>query len=111
MIPRIASGQLTQRITIQTATQIPDRGGGRAKTWVNSPAIWARVEPMKGDEVVFGMQISSRVTHKITIRYRSGLTTAQRIMHKSQIYNIRSILNDDSRDRKLIILAEQGVAT
>lgn len=110
MIPRFATGQLTQRVMIQAANPSPDRVGGRAKSWSTVATVWARVEQLKGEELQYAMQISTRITHKITMRYRE-LFPDQRLVHKSKIYNMRSILNDDSRDRKLLILAEQGVAT
>lgn len=110
MIPRFACGQLSQRVTIQTLDSTPDRGGGRSKTWLDIATVWASVEPLRGEELVYAMKISDRITHKIVMRYRE-LEPKQRLVHKGQPYNIRSILNEGSRNRKLVILAEQGVAT
>lgn len=109
MIPRIPIGQLSQRVTIQTNTPIPTAAGGRTKVWANTATVWARVEPLSGNEQLHAMQINARITHKITMRHRA-LTADQRIVHKGIAFNIRSIINDDSRDRKLIVMAEQGVA-
>lgn len=110
MIPRFVIGSLSQRGVIQTYQLTPDGLGGNSRAWVNTATVWMRVEPVSGDERIYGMQIQGKTTHKITLRYRA-LSLDQRIVHKNNIYNIRSILNDDSRDRKLIVMCEQGVAT
>lgn len=110
MIPSFSIGKLTQRGTIQTETEVTDDYGGRTRSWSDSATVWMRIQPFSGDERIFGMQINGRVTHKITMRY-TGLTQKDRISHKGKIYNIRAILNEESRDRKLVVMVEEGVAT
>jgi SPP1 family predicted phage head-tail adaptor len=110
MIPSFSIGKLTQRGSIQTETEVVDDYGGRVRTWADSATVWMRIQPVSGDERVFGMQINDRVTHKITMRY-TNITQKNRISHKGKIYNIRAILNEESRDRKLVLMVEEGVAT
>jgi SPP1 family predicted phage head-tail adaptor len=110
MIPRVVTGSLSQRGTIQTYTASPTPAGGLPKVWTDTATVWMRIEPISGKENLYGMQLEANITHKITMRYRP-LIPEQRILYKGKAYNIRAILNDDSRDRKLIVMAEEGVAT
>lgn len=110
MIPRIVVGGLSQRGVIQTHTSTPDGAGGSVKSWSNTATVWMRIQPLAGQEQLAGMQIQDKVSHKITMRYRA-LTTAQRILHKGIAYNIRAILDEEGRERKLTVMCEQGVAT
>jgi SPP1 family predicted phage head-tail adaptor len=56
------------------------------------------------------MQIQPETTATFTIRYLSTITQAMRISYASNFYNIKEIINDDNRDKYLIIKAIRGVA-
>ena len=103
--------RLRQRITIQQQSQTPDTGGGFSRSWGNVATVWAEVIPISGREVLANQQLQGQVTHRITIRYRSGVTTAMRVAYEGRVFNIRSVLNIRERDDLLEILAEEGVAT
>lgn len=110
MIPRITIGQMNQRVLIQRYSSSPTAAGGRPRTWSNLATVWARVEQLKGDELVEAMKINPKITHRIMMRYRD-LRSADRLVHKSVNFAIHSIINEESMDVKLVILAEQGAAT
>jgi SPP1 family predicted phage head-tail adaptor len=57
------------------------------------------------------MQLQTRVTHQITMRYRDGMTTAKRIVCRGVAYNIRYVGDKDLRNKVFTLLAEQGVAS
>jgi len=44
------------------------------------------------------MKQELEITHKIRIRYRSGMTSKNRIKFGSRYFNITSILNPDERN-------------
>lgn len=107
-------GELRHRLTIQTENPVADGGGGQGDPWaspVTVATVWGRVEPLSGSEGLRAMQLEDRVTHRVTIRYRKGITASQRIKFDSRLFNIRAVINVGERNRWLQLLCEEGVAT
>ena len=108
-MPRI--GKLRSQVTLQTNTQTRDAGGGYADSWAGTATLWARIEPLSGRERLAAQQIEDTVTHRVTIRYRSGVSAQQRIAFGVRVFNIRAVLDVDERNEWLELLCEEGVAT
>lgn len=109
MIPWI--GSLRARIVIQQEARTPDGAGGYALAWSDVVSLWARIEPVSGRETLQGARLESRVTHRITIRYRSGVDAGMRALYGSRIFNIRAVINPGEDNRHLRLLAEEGGAS
>ena len=73
--------------------------------------MWANVEPMSGREVVHAQQQQQNLTHRITTRYRTDITTDSRLLWGSRIFNVRSVMTVSERDRYTVIKAEEGPIT
>jgi SPP1 family predicted phage head-tail adaptor len=65
--------------------------------------VFANVQPLSGRELLLAAQTQAETTHKITIRYRPGLTTHFRIKFGTRIFRILSIINSEERNRWLQI--------
>ena len=107
-------GKLRHRLTIQAAAPGADPYGGQSDPWAKPTAlakVWGRIESLRGREQLHGMQLEDRVTHRITIRYRDGVTAKQRVAFGARVFNIRSAIDRDGRKRWLELLCEEGVAT
>jgi SPP1 family predicted phage head-tail adaptor len=112
VIPVMNIGAMPHRGTIQSPDDDEDGIGGVTRVWVDEAAnVCMGIKPLSGDERLYGMQLQTRITHEITMRYRAGLTTEMRILHKGIPYNIRYIGDQDMRSKKFVLLAEQGVAS
>ena len=102
---------LRHTITIQEAVASLTAGGGSAVVWTKVVTVRAAIDPLSGSETLRAMQLQAKISHRITIRYRSGITAAMRILFGARTMNIRAILNPGERNRWLEIMAEEGVAT
>lgn len=73
----------------------------------------ACIEPMSGRERLFAMQLEDTVTHKVTMKYQSGITAKMRVkkVSDSRFFNIRWIRNIEEANEWLEIFCEEGVAT
>lgn len=100
-------GKLRQRIAIQMSTSSPDVAGGFTNVWINFAILWASIEPVSGKELYEAQQVQNEVSHKIRIRYFSGLTTSMRISFESRIFEIKSIINWEERDRELLLMCSE----
>lgn len=76
----LPSGAFDQRITIQRKQSTRGSMGQEIVTWVDHVLCWARVEPLRGREFFAAAQLQSATDHRITIRYRSGITRDMRVV-------------------------------
>lgn len=106
-------GKLRERVTFQQESRVADGGGGHALSWANigtNPTVWARVKPISGREQIQAMQLAGILTHRVTVRHRTDITTSMKIVWGSISLNIRSIINPDEKSKYLELLCEEKVA-
>lgn len=107
----VKAGRLRHRVTLQSAADTADGGGGFTTTWSDVATVWAAIEPLAARERLFAQQLENPVTHRVTIRYRAGVTATMRLKFGARVFNIRGVINAGERDRTLELLCEEGVAT
>ena len=95
--------QMKHRVALQSVAQASDGQGGFTDTWTTSATVWAAIEPLNGFEKLQAMQLASPVTHKVTIRYRAGVTTKDRLLYGSRVFHIKEVINVDE-DRNFLRL-------
>ncbi len=110
------STKLRHRLTLQEEVKTPDGAGGYIRSWQNVADLWAEISPIStkviyGSEKLFAGQMQASLSHKITIRYRSGLSTAMRLLFENRLFNIRTISNTQENKDIIELLVEEGVAT
>ncbi len=112
--PRLRIGELRHRLTIQAERAASDGGGGLSDPWadpVTVATVWGKVEPLTGGERLHALQIEGRLSHRIVIRHRSGITAAMRVVFGTRVFNIRAVIDTDERGRFLELLCDEGVPT
>jgi SPP1 family predicted phage head-tail adaptor len=110
--PRI--GELRHRLSIQAERATSDGGGGLSDPWadpVTVATVWGKVEPLTGGERLHATQIQDRLSHRVVIRHRAGVTAAMRVVFGTRAFNIRAVIDMGERGRFLELLCEEGVAT
>jgi SPP1 family predicted phage head-tail adaptor len=101
-------GALKHRVALQQAVRSADGGGGFTETWQNlatAPEVYAAIVPLSGGEQLRFHQLEAAVTHRITIRYRTDITPAMRIVKDGTVYDIISALDRNGEGIYLEILA------
>jgi len=102
------AGPLRHRIEIQIASTAQNAAGEPAGTWLTSLSAWAAIWPLRGSEYLTASQDRSSVTHKVRVRYLSGITPKNRIKFGSTRYfNIDSVINVDERNIYQDIMASE----
>jgi SPP1 family predicted phage head-tail adaptor len=94
-------GQLRKRITIQAETSTPDGAGGYTLGWSNVGTFWADISPVTGRELFMAQHLEGRVTHKITMRWQSGVTITSDmiVLYGTRTFNIHAVLNTDEKNQ------------
>lgn len=96
---------MDKRIELQSVTRVSDSQGGYTETWATYATVWAEIKPVKGYEKFQAMQNATPVTHNLVIRYRSGVTTAHRVLFGSRVFHIKEVLNIEEANSFLRIAA------
>lgn len=90
----LQAGKLRHKVTIQQRVSTQDSAGDIVSEWVDWARVWAAVEPMSAREFLTAQTLESKVTTRITVRYRAGLDATMRILHRGKIFNIQGVLAD-----------------
>lgn len=108
------AGKLRQSVTIQSRTNDDQDSVGQPQDpWRGVVTVRADVEPLSGREYFNAQQIVSEVTTRITIRYRPGITTNNRVvLHDSKgdtNYDVLDVIDVDMRHRELQLMCRTGL--
>ena len=101
-------GILRKQLTLQGESLVADGSGGHAANWTTVATVWGDVKPTIGVDAVIVRNFDKRITHVITLRYRSDITTGMRLLDGSRILLIRGVVNLDEKNRWLQLLVEEG---
>lgn len=80
------------------------RTGETQQHWLEVATVWAAVEPLNGREFFAAATTVAEVETRIRIRYRPGLSVADRINHEGTLHNIQTVINPRSGDRELVLM-------
>ena len=100
---------MRDRITIQSLTETQDAQGAKSEAWATFQTVWAAVRPLRGRELMDAKQEQARVTHEIRARWLAGVTPKMRIALGTRVFRIESAINENERDRTLIMMCEEVI--
>lgn len=98
------AGQLDQRVSITRLVQGQDEIGQPINAWAPVFTTWAAVEPLAGREFFAAGGGQSEVSTRIRLRYRPGVTSADRVTHEGREYGIVSVIDYKSAHRELVLM-------
>ena len=102
----IRPGELRERVTVQVATGATNTLGETVLTWANSTQTWASVEGVSAREALDNNQQEIVVSHKVRMRYLSGLTQNMRFAWRGRTLEIVSLLEYGNRSEHVAICQE-----
>jgi SPP1 family predicted phage head-tail adaptor len=101
-------GKLRHRITIERVTETRDTDGSVIETWSTYVTVQASIEPISGREYFAAQSTQADATHRISLRYLSGIVPKMRVKFGSRIFDILSIINVDERNRELQLMCRES---
>lgn len=108
------AGPLNHRIRFERETRTEDEGGGYSETWTTVATVWAGVEPISAREQLQAGQLEESAMYRVTIRRRSDLTAAMRVVwltNGGKVLNLRQVPDPGPREAYMVLVAESGVVT
>ena len=101
--PVATIGQLRERVTLQGYAVSVDATGDAAYSWSDIASLWARVRPAGGGVEMLADRRTAVNGYEVTVRWRDGLSPAQRIVWRGRFLEIVSIGNLDERHRRVTL--------
>ena len=101
------AGLLRHRVKVIKVTYpTPDTYGERAPFESTDRTVWARIEPLKSQELFEAQQVQSEVTHRITLRWNDAdIKQVDQIDFVGRRFEVDSVRNIDERRRTYEIMA------
>ena len=99
-------GDLNRRLVLAAPVESADGAGGVARSYAPVMTLWGKVEPVSARGAIVSDAPGATITHRITVRRRSAVTTRDRFVEGATVYRIVTI-RDDATRRFLVIGAEE----
>ena len=103
------SSTLRRRITVQSRATTIDSFGQQVITWIDMMTCWASIEPLTGKELMAAQAVSAELSHTVTVRYRTAITAAMRVIYQGRVFNIQSATDPDTAHVALQLLCTEGL--
>jgi SPP1 family predicted phage head-tail adaptor len=102
----INAGTLRERVTVQQATENRNRLGEAISEWATFAEVWANVQGVSAREYLLAGQQQIEISHRLKMRYLSGLTSKMRLSWRGRTLEIISILEHENRSIHELICQE-----
>ena len=109
--PRLNPSDLRHTVQIQSQSTDTDSFGQPLQTWTTILTARVSIEAIKQAELYQAGQLTSQVTHLITLRWPAvNITAGMRALYGSHIYKIQAVINVEERNivLKLLVLEING---
>ena len=106
----LCAGDLRERVALKSVSTQRDEVGGLVETWATVATVSAKIEPMSARESWYRQQMNAAASWKVSIRWRAGMTTKQRITWGSRTFEVRGVTDPDNRRRFLELACDEIVA-
>jgi SPP1 family predicted phage head-tail adaptor len=102
----IDAGKLRERVTVQQASESRNALGETVLSWATFAERWASVEGVSSRELLQYGQQQIEVSHRVRMRWLSGLTQSMRIVWRGRTLEIVSLLEHGNRSEHEIVCQE-----
>lgn len=103
MTAPVRPAALRHRLMLETSTLAADG----ALLWTPVAVVFGALEPIGEGEGEAGASMNGRVTHRIQLRWRDGVSSRDRLVMGARIFRIVAVRDLDERRTHLLIRAEE----
>jgi len=101
-----AAKEMRERVTVQQATTSTNSIGETTLAWTDLTTVWAAINGVRSSEALADGQQEIRITHRVRIRYISGLTHNDRFIWRGRTLQIVSLLEYENRSEHVAVCEE-----
>ena len=95
-----------RRVVIQQPSSTQDSAGQPLLTWSDVATVYANVRYQSGVEAIKANAETSVARVSLNINYRTGLTSAMRVLMGSTVFKIETVLPDETDRNALNLVCE-----
>lgn len=103
------AGLLRHKIEIQEKVTRRSATGGEQITWEPYCYSWASISPLSGREYFQARQAQATISHKMIMRYQSGIKPYHRVSWGERIFDINAILNENEANIRLTLFCTEAI--
>jgi SPP1 family predicted phage head-tail adaptor len=98
----IDPGRLHSECVLEACLPVADGMGGHMENWVEVATVFALIEPVAAASKFGAGQTLETVTHRMTIRHRSGVASGMRFTRQGRTFDIVTVHDPDETARYLL---------
>ena len=99
---------LNHLIVIEKKEHVKDAiGGENDDVWTEFAKAYAKITPLSGKEFLSANATQNAVTHRIIIRFISGVKAEMRVLHNGRYFNIIAPRNFFEKKKWLELMCEE----
>jgi SPP1 family predicted phage head-tail adaptor len=103
----VRAGLLRHRVHLQRRETGFDDYGQPIEGWTTYATTQASVDPISGQEFLALLQAGTKVTHRVRLRYRPGVSSADRVLFNGRVLDVQVPLNMGERNKEIEFLCEE----
>lgn len=97
----IDAGAFNRQLSVENQVSVPDGCGGFTSSYSVDSSLWAHLVPQKANVKVIGRANSVETTHKIMMRFRSGIKPGTRLVTGSRRFEVMTVIDPDETRKYL----------
>lgn len=101
------ASELNRRITIRLRQDEPASDMGLEPIFKDEKQRWARIQPVGTAVYSAGVQIDSKITHRVTFYYLKGMSDAHEVLHGTTLYRVRRVMDMNGHRRFTVLEVEE----
>lgn len=102
----IRSGLMDRLATVQTPTESANGIGEPILTWSDFATRWIAIVPLTGNEQMTAMAQEGSVTHRIRMRYTTGMKPKMRLISEGRTFEVMSVVERGRREEHELMVTE-----
>lgn len=108
-----SAGDMRHAVSVKNIGRTSDGGGGYYDSSTSTETLYCRVRQLSAKEAYQHGKLDGQGSWEFVTRKPSSDVVFQKsiLEYDSKTFNVRSIINTGERDKYLIILADEGVAS
>jgi SPP1 family predicted phage head-tail adaptor len=96
-------------VSVQRQAAGQSASGQPNGAWVELAKEWAAIKPISGREYFNASGERAEITHTVELRAGGNYVPRDRIVYGSRVFNIKSVINVEERNRKLRLMVSEHV--
>ena len=102
----IHAGMMRERVLLQKPATNRTGLGSANLEWEDVAEVWASVNGVTAREFLLAGQQQTNISHRVQMRYLTGLTHQMRILWRGRTFEIVSILERENRSQHELLCQE-----